>query len=74
MKNILEFLSLYEEFEILAFSEDMIFNMPIEVTYHQKWLDSLGMAPMRCVHQLLFKQIPTGKGYSICQQVQTEAN
>lgn len=33
MKNILEFLSLYEEFEILAFSEDMIFNMPIEVRH-----------------------------------------
>jgi len=26
MKNILEFLSRYEEFEILTYSEDMIFN------------------------------------------------
>ncbi len=32
MKNILEFLSRYEEFEILTYSEDMIFNKPIEVT------------------------------------------
>lgn len=31
MKNILEFLAQYEEFEILTYSEDMIFNKPIEV-------------------------------------------
>ena len=31
MKNILEFLSAYEELEILFFDEDMIFNKPIEV-------------------------------------------
>jgi hypothetical protein len=33
MKNILEFLSQYEEFEILTYSEDMIFNKPIEVSF-----------------------------------------
>lgn len=31
MKNILEFLSKYEELEIVKFEEDMIFNKPIEV-------------------------------------------
>jgi len=31
MKSILEFLSAYEEFEILTFDQDMIFNKPIEV-------------------------------------------
>ena len=31
MKSIIEFLRQYEEFDILTFSEDMIFNMPIEV-------------------------------------------
>ena len=31
MKNILEFLGEYEEFKILKFDEDMIFNKPIEV-------------------------------------------
>ncbi len=31
MKSILEFLGEYEEFEILKFDEDMIFNKPIEV-------------------------------------------
>ena len=32
MKSILEFLGEYEEFEILKFDEDMIFNKPIEVS------------------------------------------
>ena len=59
MKSILEFLSLYEEFEILAFSEDMIFNKPIEVRDLKQSLNSVGMAPMRCVHKFLFKQVPT---------------
>lgn len=31
MKSILEFLGEYEEFEILKFDEEMIFNKPIEV-------------------------------------------
>ena len=31
MKSILEFLSEYDEFEILTFDEDMIFNKTIEV-------------------------------------------
>jgi hypothetical protein len=35
MKSILEFLGEFEEFEILKFDEDMIFNKPIEV-----WLES----------------------------------
>jgi hypothetical protein len=33
MKNILEFLGEYEDFEILKFDEEMIFNKPIEVRW-----------------------------------------
>lgn len=39
MKSILEFLGEFEEFEILKFDEDMIFNKPIEVWLESFWLD-----------------------------------
>ena len=40
MKSIIEFLRQYEEFDILTFSEDMIFNMPIEVRKYILWTNS----------------------------------
>ena len=50
MKSILEFLSEYEEFEILTFDQDMIFNKPIEVFHLIAYILILGMAQMRCAY------------------------
>lgn len=69
MKSILEFLADYEEFEILRFDEDMIFNKPIEVSPDKTDTNVTGVAQVRGVHRLLFEQIPPGEGYPICQKV-----
>jgi hypothetical protein len=56
MKSILEFLGEFEEFEILKFDEDMIFNKPIEV--YLKLSDvmfPLGVAQVRFPHWLLLE-------------------
>jgi len=63
MKNILEFLGEYEEFKILKFDEDMIFNKPIEVFFFS--LTSLGLAQMRCLFRFLLEPLPPRKSYPI---------
>jgi hypothetical protein len=52
MKSILEFLGDYEEFEILTFDEDMIFNKPIEV-FRPILLTIKGLAQMSGLHCFL---------------------
>lgn len=56
MKSILEFLGEFEEFEILKFDEDMIFNKPIEVSLNpSNVMFPLGVAPVRFPHWILLK-------------------
>ena len=75
MNTILEFRGEFEEFEILKFDEDMIFNKPIEVSLNpSNVMFPLGVAPVRFPHWLLLEQVPAREGHIVCEKVQAEAD